>query len=193
MQHVGVGGRIRTAVACGVYFAVVDAFRPTGQRSWTRSGPWYQLRPGGLQLVGDLEDRRTWRVELSGRTAIGERAGRILWPDRADPELYEALLARVAELLLRRHRAPTVFVLEKGFGEVPLEPLVARLRSRGSTVVPYHSLFPAGQVESFRIPNDGHPNVAGAARVAEYLAGEIERLGIVPAPAPAGPIRPAAP
>lgn len=176
------GGRRR--VVCGVFFAAVDAFRPTGQRPWSRSGPWYQLRSGRLQLVGDLADRRPWREELAWRTALGERAGRLLWPDRPDPELYTALLSRVAELVSRRHGAPTLFVLERGFGEVPIGPLVARLRSQGSTVATYDSLFPAGQVESFRLPDDGHPNAAGAARVAEYVAGEIERLGI---------LRPAAP
>ncbi len=176
------GGRRR--VACGVFFAAVDAFRPTGQRPWSRAGPWYQLRSGRLQLVGDLADRRPWREELAWRTALGERAGRLLWPDRPDPELYTALLSRVAELVSRRNGAPTLFVLERGFGEVPIGPLVARLRSQGSTVATYDSLFPDGQVGSFRIPDDGHPNAAGAARVAEYVAGEIERLGILRRAAP---------
>lgn len=181
----------RKVVSCAL-FTVVDGLRPTGQRRWSRFGPWYEVRDGRLQLVGDLRDRRPWREELAWRTALGERAGRLFWPDRPDPELYAALLCRVAELFIRRYHVPITFVLADGTPEVPVGLLAARLRTLGARVVAYASLLPAGQVGSFRIPNDGHPNAAGAALVAEYLAGEIERLGIVPA-APAAPVRPAAP
>lgn len=158
-----------------IYQAVPNhVVRAVGRAPWDLDGPSYRISGDSIRFAGPFHDSAWIRgLKILRRSDVGrllERRYSAMDPSDAEIDLYTRIVAKAAALTEKKLGARFSILFWDDDGNRTTKRIFNRLVATGLPVIRTTSFMTRRELDSLRIPHDGHPTPELYRRLAAGLA-----------------------